>query len=310
MTANDLITLAGGLTDRAFSLGAEITRYKFSVTQQQSIEHLNVDLTSPTSTALNAEDYLHIKRMPNWIGTETVTIDGEVAFPGTYTIQRGETLAQVIQRAGGLNQYAFAEAAVFTRKDLRENEATRLEEMQQRLTSDIANSNVESLNSSEKIAVEDAEELLGKLQNSSATGRMVIGLAQIIEQPELNDVTLKDGDLLRIPRFRQAVTVIGEVQFATSHVYSQGLSVEDYVARSGSTTQKADKERIYVVKANGSVYLPRTSSWFSNSDNTIDPGDTIVVPYDSDRMKSLPFWGSISTIFYQMALGVAAVNSF
>ncbi|MCR8923744.1 SLBB domain-containing protein [Dasania sp. GY-MA-18] len=311
MNAQDLITLAGGLSDRAYSIEAEITRYQFSDSQQQSIMHLTVDLTQPAATALIAEDYLRIKHMPNWVGTETVTIEGEVAFPGTYTIQRGETLSQVIKRAGGLNEYAFVNAAVFTREQLRINEASRLKELEAKLEADIANSNIEAQNSNEKTALEDAEQLLDKLQNSKATGRMVIDLAQIMAQPDISDVILKNGDKLTVPRYRQAVTVIGEVQFATSHIYAKDLNVEDYIASSGNTTQKADEDRIYIVKANGSVFLPSSSSWFShNKNNGVEPGDTIVVPYDSDRMKPLPFWSTVSQIFYQIALGAAAVNSF
>lgn len=310
MSAKDLITLAGGLTDRAFSLSAEITRYSFNPQQEQSIKHINVDLTASKQPLLLAEDSLQIKRTPNWVGTETITIEGEVAFPGKYTIQRGETLSQLLARAGGINEYAFVEAAVFTREELRSNEAKQLAAMRERLESDLANSNIEAKNTDQKIAVDDAEDLLDKLQTSSATGRMVIDLKSIIENPSQNDVVLKDGDTLRIPRYRQAVTIIGEVQYPTSHIFDSKLDLEDYLERSGETTQKADKSRIYIVKADGSVHMPTSSRWFSRSSQQIQPGDTIVVPYDSERMKPLPFWSSVSQIFYQMALGAAAVNSF
>ena len=73
---------------------------------------------------------------------------------------------------------------------------------------------------------------------------------------------------------------------------------------------KADKNRIYVVKVNGRVVLPSSSAWFRRSSATIEPGDTVVVPLDTDRIKSLTLWGSVSEIFYQIALGAAAVASF
>ena len=142
------------------------------------------------------------------------------------------------------------------------------------------------------------------------TGRMVIDLNNILDKPELFDITLKDGDRLKIPMQPQAVTVIGEVQFATSHLYSANLSAEDYIDRSGGLTFKADKKRIYIIKANGSVYLPGDSRWFSLRGEQLEAGDTVVVPLDADRMKPLTLWGSVSQIIYHMALGVAAVASF
>ena len=112
------------------------------------------------------------------------------------------------------------------------------------------------------------------------------------------------------PKQSQSVTVIGKVQHATSHVFDSTLSVNDYIERSGGIALKADKDRIYVVRANGSVFLPSESRWFKRGDSAIQPGDTVVVPLDADRMKALTLWGSVSEIVYRMALGAAAVASF
>ncbi|MFB1035097.1 MAG: SLBB domain-containing protein, partial [Sinobacterium sp.] len=87
-SAKQMIALAGGLTDRAFSLNAELTRYVIDAQQRQTIEHFNIDLSNSHNFTLQEEDSIHIKQLPNWKGTETVVIEGEVMFPGTYTIQR------------------------------------------------------------------------------------------------------------------------------------------------------------------------------------------------------------------------------
>ena len=307
-SAKDMIALAGGLTDRAFSLGAELTRYVIDEQQHQSITHFNINLSNSHEFILQEEDAIHIKQLPNWKGTETVEIVGEVVFPGTYTIQRGETLSQVIARAGGLNDYAFIAASIFSRAELRELERLRLDELQQQLEEDIATSNIQE--GADSIEKDEAEQLLESMEEIRPTGRMVINLANIIEQPDNYDVILKDGDRLVVPMQRQTVTVVGEVQHATSHVYEGKLSINDYIDRSGGTTMKADKKRIYVVRANGSVYLPRKSHWFKRNDKGIQPGDTVVIPLDADRMKALTLWGSVSEIVYRMALGAAAVASF
>ena len=125
-----------------------------------------------------------------------------------------------------------------------------------------------------------------------------------------SELPLLDGDTITIPRRKQAVTVVGEVQFPTSHLYNPDLDAEQYIQRSGGTTQKADDNRIYVVKANGRVFLPEESGWFKSAQYKVEPGDTVVVPIDADRIKPLTLWTNVSQIFYQIALGAAAVASF
>ncbi|HAU12896.1 MAG: ATPase [Pseudomonadales bacterium] len=309
MSARDAVTLAGGLTENAYGLRGEITRITYSETEEQSIEHINVDLANSSVQSLKEEDELHIKRLPNWLDQEVVTIEGEVKFPGKFKIKRGETLGQVIERAGGLNKWAYPEGAVFSREDLRKLESERLKELRDKLESDIAAANVEQQSEIQKIAISDAEELLESLNSVRPLGRMVIDLNSVIAKTTTS-IQLKDGDKLVIPRKKQAVTVVGEVQFPTSHIFERGLSADEYIKRSGGTTQKADDNRIYVVKANGRVFLPEQTGWFKATNHRIEAGDTVVVPLDADRIKPLTLWTSISQVFYQIALGAAAVASF
>src|SRR5690606_34979997 len=101
-----------------------------------------------------------------------------------------------------------------------------------------------------------------------------------------------------VPKLRQEVSVIGEVQNATTHLYLPGLDRDDYIAKSGGTTRKADRGRIYVVRADGSV-ATQSGSWFTRKyDVALKPGDTIVVPMDTERMPRLPFWQAVTSILY------------
>ena len=113
-----------------------------------------------------------------------------------------------------------------------------------------------------------------------------------------------------MPKFQQQVTVIGEVQSTTSHLYSASLSRDDYIALSGGVTRRADSSKIYVVRANGSVVASSGSRWFEGSSVKIRPGDTIVVPLDTEHIPALPFWTAVTTILYNVAIAVAAVHSF
>jgi hypothetical protein len=112
-----------------------------------------------------------------------------------------------------------------------------------------------------------------------------------------------------VPKFRQEVTVIGEVQTVTSHLYRAGLSRDDYISMSGGVTARADKGRIYVVRADGSVVTGVGSRWFSSSHQQMEPGDTVVVPLNAEHIPPLPFWTAVTQIIYNVAVAFLAVHS-
>jgi polysaccharide biosynthesis/export protein len=87
------------------------------------------------------------------------------------------------------------------------------------------------------------------------------------------------------------------------------LSRSDYIAKSGGMTRKADDKQVYVVRANGSVVANGGNRWFRNGVE-MKPGDTIVVPLDTERMPALPLWQAVTQIIYNIAIAAAAVHSF
>ena len=184
----------------------------------------------------------------------------------------------------------------------------------QRMQSDIAfvalqASNVPGSAGGAASALTVGQSLLSQLRASRAVGRLVINVPAIMRSPvgSQYDVALRDGDELIVPRAQQQVTVIGEVQTVTSHLYRPGLSRDGYIALSGGTTARADKSRIYVVRADGSV-VSQGSRWFSSS-ATIQPGDTIVVPLNAEHIPPLPFWQAVTQIIYNVAVAFLAVHS-
>jgi len=156
------------------------------------------------------------------------------------------------------------------------------------------------------------QSLLTQLKATKAVGRLVIDLnaLEAAKKDLTIDVTLRDGDRLIIPKQKQEVTVIGEVQTTTSHLFRETLTRDDYIGLSGGTTRKADKGRIYIVRADGSVVSSETGGWFRRSGQVaMRPGDTIVVPMDTERMPALPLWQAVTSILYNLAIAAAAVNS-
>lgn len=314
-TLKDAIFVAGGLTDSASLYSAELARRYTDANgvQQTRIIELNLtDAMAGTSDIrLQSRDRLLIKSIPSFGTTRTVTLEGEVRYPGEYTFREGETLGDVIRRAGGLTDNAFPRGAVFTREKLRELEARRLREAEERLKGDLLGVQLEenSFGGQQAEQIDQVRGLLEDVQSSRPVGRMVIDLPAVLADSGYQPIRLQDGDQLTVPAIPQAVSVFGEVQFPTSHLHSPGLTVDDYLERSGGPTRQADEDRIYVVKADGSVMLPEQSAWFGGRSQQLQPGDTIIVPIDVDRLNQLELWSNVSQIVYQMALGAAAVGN-
>jgi protein involved in polysaccharide export with SLBB domain len=312
MRISDLLRAGGGMNEAAYATDAELTRYAVINGEYRETELVTVNLAglvrgdSTADLVLSPYDYLIVKEVSRWAGQETVQIRGEVVFPGSYPIQRGEKLSSVLERAGGLTELAFPEGSVFTRVELRQREQEQIEALASRIERDLAALSVTDPSAAGTIST--GQSLITQLRNSVATGRLVIRLDQIVAGMVEADIVLKDGDQLIVPDQAQEVTVLGEVQYATSHVFERGLGRDDYIDKSGGPSQRADKKRIYVVRANGEV-VASSSSWFRrDSGEDIRAGDAIVVPLDVDN--PLARWSAITQIIYSMALAAAAASSF
>jgi len=324
MHVSDLIRAGGSLEDAAYGGQAELTRYSVINGEVRQTELINVDLAairrgdSTANLALRPYDMLVIKETPAWDQEAVIEIVGEVRFPGKYPIQRGETLHSVLQRAGGVTELAFSRGAVFTREDLKKREKEQIEILSNRFQSDLTSLSLEALantsnNNSAGQAVAVGQQLIEELRNAKPVGRLVINLDQVmrVAPGAQGDIVLKEGDKLIVPKKAQEVTILGEVQSPTSHLVQPGLTRDDYISQSGGITKKADKSRIYVVRADGSVISNERRGWFRRGESSeMMPGDTIVVPLDAERIRPLPLWTAVSTIIYNLAIAATAVSRF
>ncbi|UVW36110.1 SLBB domain-containing protein [SAR92 clade bacterium H455] len=317
MNIKQLIKAAGGLTESAYMGSVEITREDLSDSTLAKTEIIRMVLSDQLrETAeiftLQANDLVALKVRPEYRERKRVTLAGEVVFPGDYVISRGETLLQVINRAGGFTEYADINAAFFTRTQLRDNQVERLAELKQKMELDLAAKQLDgSSEDADARASALKKDALAKLSNAQAIGRLIIPLKAIMAQRE-DDIVLDDGDRLLVPQVSQDVTVIGEVQRPTSHLFRQDSRLRDYIELSGGLKDTGDKRAIYLVKSSGEVVIPRSRLFkFKSVAEQVEPGDTIVVPIDSDGpIKVMPLMAEVSRMIYELALGAAAINSF
>jgi polysaccharide export outer membrane protein len=322
MRLDDLIRAGANLSEGAYTTEAELSRFEVI---NGTVRRTRIIKVNPVAALANEDDAnillqpydsLQIREIQEWREQLSILIEGEVRFPGRYSFNTGDTLASVIERAGGLTDQAFAQGGVFLRQALKEREQKQLQELASKIESDLAALAVMASNEMDADAVEAQSAgtaLLTKLRNTVATGRLVINLPAMIKNPgDLETmVLLKQNDKLMIPAVTQSVTVLGEVQFPTSHLFSANLNRDEYIGRSGGITQNAAKKQIYVVRANGAVLAGNQSGWFNSGRRIrVEPGDTIVVPLDTRRVSKLRLWADVTQVVFNLALAAAAVNSF
>jgi len=309
---DDLVSAAGGLTESAYLVRADITRNQVvtNIARKKFIS-VNLDLALKSeegeNVLLQAKDRLNIHQIPAWSENNFVELRGEFVFPGKYTVRRGESLADLIAKAGGFTEFAHREGSVFTRVQLRELEQQNLLKLTADLRVEMASKSMTDKNYSQSYA--DVQQMLSDMASVQPVGRLVIDLPKVIGDKNY-DVLLEGGDVLYVPTHKNSINVIGQVQVTSSHMFDISLSAEDYLDKSGGSKKRADTGRIYIIAANGSIKMMDTGNWFgSNAGDNIKPGDTIVVPLDAEYMNNLELWTNVTGIIYNSAVAIASISN-
>lgn len=306
----ELLLAAGGLTEGAYTLTAELTRQNISAELGVEFVHKQLNLQDVllkkqgANIVLQSRDTVTIRTLPSWQEAQWVTLKGEVKFPGTYSIQHGESLKQVLDRAGGLTEDAAPKSSVFLRKSIQRKEQVEISKLSDQLRRDIAARALTK--DGAVIGFADSQLMLKELENVKTVGRLVIDINAVNMGIEAANINLETEDELYVPAKNQIVSVMGEVQFPSTHRFKEGITFDQYLLMAGGPRKRADDDRAYIIKADGSVAMENESHWFSNS-NQIEPGDTIIVPLDTEYKDNLTLWQQVTTIIYNSAIAVAAV---
>ena len=253
-------------------------------------------------------------KVPSSQQTRFVRLEGEFLASGVYSVAPGETLRQLLARAGGFTGDAYLYGSEFTRLSTRRVQQQRLNEYADSLDAQIAvmsaNSNARAVNDRDTAASAaaslDARQSIARLRSVVPLGRIVLAVkpdSRTIDS--LPDLPLEDGDRFIVPHIPATIAVQGQVYSANSYVYETGLRGRDYLRQAGGPDRQADKRRTFILRADGSVF----SDQYGNvSKAVMFPGDTIVVPPQFDRHAVLRNLLDISSIVGQFGLGAAAIN--
>lgn len=316
MTLAQYIQSAGGLTQRAYPKNCEIVRYHI-VNGERKKKIFNIDMVRANAFLIQPHDEINIKRIPYWSEKQTVKLEGEVKFPGTYVIHSGEKLSSVLERAGGFTDQAFLYGAVFSRQEIAELQKKSLQHSLSKLKEQVILASLRSSGSKTmgQISVTEGinavQSLITEAEKLTPIGRISISLT-----PHLNkfknspsDLTLKDGDILKIPGHNDTVVVSGEVMNPMALTY-MGDNVRNYINRTGGLTEIADTDHIYVLHANGEAQKTSIGSYLFSSNNVeVKRGDVIIVPKKIMFERGIDIAGDIADIIYKLTLTVAAMNT-
>ena len=197
----------------------------------------------------SSRDHLTVRDIPDWSPNRLITVAGEVKFPGEYRIRKGETLSDVIGRAGGFTDNASPESAVFTRAAIAALEVERAAQFAQDIQTTFASRLLTEETTTQGMA--EISQIASSLQAVEGAGRLLIDLPAAMSGDLDADLEVEDGDQIVIPVLSNTVSVVGEVKRQGTHSFQGELTLDDYIDLSAGFTQSCRRREYYIVKANG-----------------------------------------------------------
>lgn len=272
MTLGDLILMAGGLTDAGTLAKIEIARRMPKPTKEDGEDRFASDtvatilyfnlLKNPAEadTKLEPFDIVFVRRSASYKPQQTITVRGEVNYPGAYVVEKNVVrLSDIIDRAQGFNQDAYVKGAKLTRTLTRE-EFERLE-----IAKEIAKKQVE-----DSTVIEELE--IGQSYT------VAIDLQAAMEKPgSVADIVLRTGDVITVPKYNSTVKISGSVLYPNTVAYEPGKSWKYYISNAGGVTQEGLKRKIFMVHMNGAVAAKGKYGF------DVQPGTEIIVPAKERR---------------------------
>jgi polysaccharide biosynthesis/export protein len=301
LSTNDLATSL-----RPFNLGRALL---------EKDEKDNLELEPGDIVTIFSQADIHV---PQTRQTTFVRLEGEFQAAGVYSVQPGETLRQLVERAGGLTNQAYLFGSSFTRESTRRQQQAQLDEYSADLERDIERAAATRSNSAVNVqeaatvsaSLESQRALAAKLRLLRATGRIVLDIAPgSTGTANIPDLPLEDGDSFVVPPRPSNVKVVGAVYDQNAFIFESSRKAEDYLQLAGGIARSGDGRHTFIIRADGSVVSRKSKAARGGLERlSMNPGDTVVVPEIIDKTTLLRGLTDWSAIFGQFALGAAAIN--
>jgi polysaccharide export outer membrane protein len=247
-----------------------------------------------------------------------VRLEGEFQIAGVYQAEPGEDIRHLVARVGGFTPNAYLFGAEFTRESVRIDQQKGLDQLIEKLEEDISRNAMAPAGvtpdeiADQRSKLDAQRQLVQKLREVRATGRVVLDLTpDSTSVSDLPEIALEDGDRFVVPYRPSTIAMLGAIYNKNSFLYNREERLGDYLRRAGGPTRDADKARMFVIRADGSILSKQSvrGPWNGGfAALRLMPGDAIVVPERLNQgavLKGLRDW---SQVFSQFALGVAAVR--
>jgi len=271
MSLKDLILLAGGFTDAAIPQRIEVARRikkdTFDVSDIQisnviDISSINDLETKGADIILQAYDAIIVRKNPGYEPQVSVTIEGEVVFPGAYVLKnKTDRISDLIKRAGGLTLQAYEQGVYLTRNN------------DKSITNKV---NTEKIIKIQETLKDTSTRVEAQVERNY--DQIAIDLTTILANPQSkNDLVLEEGDVITIPKEKMDVRISGQVLFPTRVVFDEKMNLKDYLGRAGGVADNARKSKIYVLYPNGNAAKTRHFLFF-RSYPKVTPGSEVIVP--------------------------------
>jgi len=311
-TLDMALAIAGGLTLEANTSNIEVTTALNGEGTQANgaagTRRLTVNFReeNPQNVVISAGDAVRVNQKFHKIADQSVLIMGEIVNPGRYDLIPGDKISDLIDRAGGLTQQAYAPGAIFSRAAERRAEESRFRAQARLMRQAVASAlNSSDDNNAQKInatQIAEARALAAELEDAQGIGRITVESdPAILETEEELDMLLESGDRLFIPRRNLTVRVSGEVLSNAALQFREGKSPLDYIHEAGGFTYHADKDRAFVLYPDGSAQPLQVSSW-NYSPTFIPPGSTIIVPRDPKPFDFVSSFKDVTQILSNLAV--------
>jgi protein involved in polysaccharide export with SLBB domain len=235
-----------------------------------------------------------------------VLLSGEVNRPGLYAVRKGETLSQLIERAGGLSPLAYPYGTVFTRRSVKELQQEGLRRTSRELTTALLAVSARKETSGDAVVAGQA--LISQLATVESPGRVVIEADPrvLARRPDL-DTVLESGDGIFVPKRPNFVLALGDVANPGALQFAESKSLDSYLRDTGGLQSTADRGRIFVVLPDGTATPAKNGGWSRADGNALPPGSTIIVPKNIDPLYKLDVATNIATIVASLLTSVATV---